>query len=507
MRSNSASSCLLTLLLAAPAVGWGQPSSARKAPRVLSRSASGSAITVTFERAIAADELPPSKVSVLVVRPSGESFAKRNLASGAELSPDRTSLTIKLTEPIRAGQVYFVRGTRNPCPGGGGPLDSPRCTARPLDLGEIVVRSRKPSSAGAIPMSFAVSTRSTTIALEEQPVAPQGSFRVKSLTPGEVENADRKLGTILVTFEGGTIDCVRTGRGKSAFHMYSVSPDVFEQQSMYEDPERPTPNLPRYRGRVLCDEGQNRLVFSTPGVLLGSAYFQIDLHVWSKQGDPLTAALLFKTRNPGLAVWATRVENHYGGDDTCDSYWKGADYCDIYVTTATATSVASNAARIPAEGSDIGNMRYFPADAKNGARVVAPRVVLYANENPVGELLDVQLWAGDKDESTRWKEVFRVAGDIAAKSSAGIAALDPQVGAISNIAGVVFQGVSTLIPMGKDEFLGAGRVLLTSDGRWATQAGPFSVDLAKSGVGRGPVRVFLAAEELPRSWKLRPIIE
>jgi hypothetical protein len=490
--------------------------SARKVPRVLSRSASGTNVTIKLDRALDADELPLSKVQVLVVRPSGSGFVKRNLATGASLSADKTTLSISLSEPVRAGEIYFARGEWRPCPGSSSGM---HCGPRPAQLGEIIVKSGRTNpihdvinldvgvfrpKLAAAPI-LTVAPPQTELVLAEEPPASQGTFRVKSMTPaGDSTQVDRRTDKVIITFDGGTIDCARTGRGKSAFHMHSVSPDVYDQQSMYEDPAASTPNAGGYRGHLRCEEDTNRIVFTTPGVLLGDAWFQIDLNAWSKEGNFMGNKVLeFKTKRPGLQVLATRVENHYGGDNTCDDDLFGQNHCDIYVTTAIATAGGGQPSRIPEQG-DFGGMTYFPSDPNGGKRDLWPPRVLYANANPIDEVVDVQMWAVDADDNSTWKKVFETAGKVAGAMAAALTPIRPDLGAISEGASAGFIGLAEVIPTNEDDFLGSGRFIFTaSNQRWGTQATyPIVLDLSKNAPNRGPVKVFIHTEELPPSWRL-----
>jgi hypothetical protein len=489
---------------------------ARKTPRVISRSASGSNVTIRLDRALEADELPLSKIQLLVVRPSGNGFVKRDLAKSASLSADKTTLSIALTEPVRAGEIYFPRGEWRPCAGSTSGMS---CGPRPARFGEILVKSGRTNAIGDMihvgtgvfkPVATAtasvpVALPQTEVVLAEEPPPSQGTFRVKSMTPvAGATDVDRRTDKVIITFDGGTIDCARTGRGKSAFHVHSVSPDVYDQQSMYEDPAAPTPNAGGYRGHLRCEEDANRLVFTTPGVLLGDAWFQVDLNVWSKEGNFMGNKVLeFKTKRPGLKVLATRVENHYGGDNTCDDDIFGKNYCDIYVTTAIATAGGGQPSRIPEQG-DFGSMTYFPSDPNGGKRDLWPPRVLYANANPIDEVVDVQMWAVDADDDSTWKKVFETAGEIAGAMAAALAPVRPDLSAISEGASAGFVGLAKVIPTNEDDFLGSGRFIFTaSNQRWGTQAtGPIVLELSKNAPNRGPVKVFLYTEELPLSWRL-----
>ncbi len=508
----------------------------RKSPRVMSRSASGSQVTIGLDRAVAADEITLSSVQVLVVRPSGAGFVKQNLATGASLSSDMKSLSISLSQPVRAGEIYFPRATWKPCSGS---TSGSRCSPRPARFGEVLVTSKRVNplhgaladvtgvltdftvadpTGGTAPATapstqllwnattlFTAAPPQTLLELAEDPLPSQGTFRVKSSTPAsESTENERRTERIIVNFDGGTIDCAKTGRGKNAFHLHSVSPDVYDQQSMYEDPQNPLPNTGGYRGHVRCEEDNNRLVFTTPGVLLGDSWFQIDLNVWSKEGNFMGNKVLeFKTKRPGLKVAATRVENHYGGDNTCDNDIFGTNYCDVYVTSAIATAGGGQPSRIPEQG-DFGGMTYFPSDPNGGKRDLFPERVLYANANPIDEVVDVQMWAIDADDDSTWKKVFETAGKVAGAMATALTPIQPEYGAIAEGASAGFLGLAEIIPTNEDDFLGSGRFIFTqSMQRWGTQATtPIILDLSKNSPDRGPVRVFLRTEELPLSWRL-----
>jgi hypothetical protein len=514
-----------------PAIpGWPTPPVVRKAPRVMARSASGSNVTVKLDRALAADELNLSKIELLAVRKVGSGFVKKNLATSAALSADKTTLSIALSEPVKSGEIYFPRGEWRPCATS---TTGSKCRPRPARFGELIVKSKLTSPLGDIAVLDGITTATlnnvttspapghalffnatalsaapphTDLVLAADPLPEQGTFRVKSMTPAsDATEVDRKTDKVIVTFEGGTIDCSKTGHGQNAFHLHSVSPDVYDQQSMYEDPQFPTPNVGNmYRGHLRCEEDTNRIVFTTPGVLLGDSWFQVDLNVWSKEGNFMGNKVLeFKTKRPGLQVLATRIENHYGGDNTCDNDVFGTNYCDIYVTTAIATAGGGQPSRIPEQG-DFGGMKKFADDPVSGSRDLWPNRVLYANANPIDEVVDIQMWAVDADDDSAWKKVFEVAGKVAGAMALALTPIKPEAGAIAEGVSAGFLGLAEVIPTNEDDFLGSGRFIFTASGnRWGTMAtGPIVLDLSKNSPDRGPVKVFLRTEELPLSWKL-----
>ncbi len=506
-----------------PAVpGWPTPPVVRKAPRVMSRTANGTNVSIKLDRALAADELPLDKVELLVMRKQGSGFVKKNLATGASLSADKTTLSISLSEAVKSGEIYFPRGEWRPCATS---TSGSKCSPRPARFGEILGRSKLTwpiadavvfgdvlTAKKVAPAIFlganvvAAAPPQTTIELAGDPLPEQGTFRVKSMTPAaDSTEVDRRTDKIIINFEGGTIDCAKTGRGQNAFHLHSVSPDVYDQQSMYEDPQFPTPNVGNmYRGHLRCEEDTNRIVFTTPGVLLGDSWFQIDLNAWSKEGNFMGNKVLeFKTKRPGLQVLATRIENHYGGDNTCDNDVFGTNYCDIYVTTAIATAGGGQPSRIPEQG-DFGGMKKFTDDPVSGSRDLWPNRVLYANANPIDEVVDIQMWAVDADDDSTWKKVFEVAGKVAGAMALALTPIKPEAGAIAEGVSAGFLGLAEVIPTNEDDFLGSGRFIFTASGnRWGTQAiYPIVLDLSKNSPDRGPVKVFLRTEELPLSWRL-----
>ncbi len=529
------------------------PSPIRKSPRVISRAGNGNSVTIKLDRALAADELPMNKVELLVMRRQGSTFVKKNIATGASLSADQASLNITLSEPVKAGEIYFPRGEWHPCASS---TSGNACKPRPARFGELLVKSRRTTpfadaiatNVGVLAMDpdpgtgtgtgggkagtlgtkkvgtfgtakaglaseavfktaplMVVAAPQTELVLVEDPPPPQGTFRVKSMTPAnEATEVDRKTEKIIIDFEGGTIDCAKTGHGQNAFHLHSVSPDVYDQQSMYEDPQNSLPNSGGFRGSLRCEEDNNRIVFTTPGVLLGDAWFQIDLNAWSKEGNFMGNKVLeFKTKRPGLQVFATRVENHYGGDNTCDDDFFGTNYCDIYVTSAIATAGGGQPSRIPEQG-DFGGMTFFPSDNNGGKRDLNPPRVLYANANPIDEVVDVQMWAVDADDDSTWKKVFEVAGKVAGAMATALTPIRPDAGAIAEGVSAGFLGLAEIIPTNEDDFLGSGRFIFTASGqRWGTQSVyPIELDLSKNSPNRGPVKVFLQTQELPLSWRL-----
>jgi hypothetical protein len=173
------------------------------------------------------------------------------------------------------------------------------------------------------------------------------------------------------------------------------------------------------------------------------------------------------------------------------------------VTTAIATAGGGQPSRIPEQG-DFGGMTYFPSDPNGGKRDLWPPRVLYANANPIDEVVDVQMWAVDADDNSTWKKVFETAGKVAGAMAAALTPIRPDLGAISEGASAGFIGLAEVIPTNEDDFLGSGRFIFTaSNQRWGTQATyPIVLDLSKNAPNRGPVKVFIHTEELPQSWRL-----
>jgi hypothetical protein len=126
----------------------------------------------------------------------------------------------------------------------------------------------------------------------------------------------------------------------------------------------------------------------------------------------------------------------------------------------------------------------------------------------------LKLWATDKDETSRWKEVLKVTGAAAAKmaqpatmaaQAAASGGTAVAIGSGVAIAGAAAGAVSDLIPLGRDEPLGFEDMILSSDGRWGTYGVSFPVDLDNGDRKRGPFRLFLTVSELPLSWKVKII--
>jgi hypothetical protein len=498
--------------------GGGTVVKKRTTPRVVARSASGNTLRVTFDRALEAGEVPLGSTEVLVVRKSGSGFATRNLRSGASMSADKRTLSFAMTENIRSGESYHPRGRWQPCSGSTSGFS---CKERPAQFGVVYVKSARTAAldlaaVGPIVLNrtlFAANVAAppaTAIVLADEPAPPtQGTFRVKRVTPSEAAvDVSRNLQEVVVEFEGGTVDCSRTGRGKETFHLYSVDPNRSVQQSMYNVPGVNTPAGGDYRGRLLCEETENRIKFITPGILSGGSRFQIDLdQIWSREGNLMTGKVIpFETQRPGLQVRVSRVENHYGGDNTCDDDWIGANYCDVYVTTASASAGANLAARLPEVG-DFSGMRDFRADAIHGSRDINPLEPIFFTSQPINEEVQLQMWAYDADSDSAWKGIFDTASKIAAAASSALLPIQPQYGAIAGGVAAGFAGLAAIIPSNEDDLMGSVNHYLTRDTqRWGTEAGRFYVDLSKNHPDRGPVRVFLYSEEVPRSWAPAPII-
>jgi hypothetical protein len=276
---------------------------------------------------------------------------------------------------------------------------------------------------------------------------------------------------------------------------------------MYENPTAPTARDKYYRGHLRCEENTNRLTFSTPGVLLGASKFQVEINAWSKTGKSLSHISEFTTKNPGLSVHVLELENHYGGDKTCDTYWNGSDYCDIYVTWAVAMANLEHVGRMPTDSSDYGNMRWYKQDPTGGRRQFRPGIALFASDVPVQERLMIQAWAHDRDETSRWKQVLASAGQVAKDAAPALATINPVASGYTVIGSGVLKGIAESIPSGEDEFLGSASILLELAGRWGTRSGAFNVDLQPRGPGRGPIRLQLVVDELPRSWRLAQAID
>lgn len=511
--------------------GGGATNALRAVPRVVARSASGSVINITMDRALDPAELPLANIEVLVVRPVGANLVKTNVATSASLSADKKTLRISLNEIVRAGQTYYPRGQWKPCTL---LTTGAACRTRPAKFGEILVTSTRVSPWADVLANAAVLTAApvrsrvaafntavnanlayesiqlspsplqTSVVLAEAPEAAQGNFHIKSFTPGDLaQDVSRTIPWLSVEFEGGTIDCAHTGLGKSAFHLYSDSPDMNVQQSMYQEAPGGT-----FRGELSCEEDNNRLVFTTPGPLIGASNYKVELNVWSKEGNFMGNKILrFKTKSPGIQVFATRVENHYGGDNTCDNDWFGTNYCDIYVTSAFATSNGGAPNRIPETG-DFSGMPAFSSDPVRGKRDLFPERLLYSTPDPVGEAVMLEMWAHDADSDSAWIGILNGAASIAAAITPAVTAINPTAGAISAGTAAGLAGIADLIPSNEDDLLGSIKYnLLGSSQRWGTQSPiPIELQLSKNDPNRGPVKVFLRTEEMPRSWTPPPII-
>jgi hypothetical protein len=192
------------------------------------------------------------------------------------------------------------------------------------------------------------------------------------------------------------------------------------------------------------------------------------------------------------------LENRYGGYNTCDT----DTYCDIYVTWAIAMADTAASARMPPgpDQTDYGNMRRFPDDPVSGRRSFRPGLPIFSSEAPVNEKLLITAWAHDKDKTSAWKAVFEAAGQIPIETAPAVAQIDPQAAGYTAIAGGVFKLAAAAIPNNGDDFMAAQAILLQSDGRWGTRSGVFDFDLQPINTKiRGPVRLGLVVDELPRS--------
>ncbi|MBK8214366.1 MAG: hypothetical protein IPK71_11510 [Myxococcales bacterium] len=494
----------------------------RPTPRVVSRTAAGATLTLGLDRALAADEVALAQMKVIVVRKENGQIVRKNLARSAALSADKKSVVVSLSEPVKAGEIYHPRGTWKPCSGS---ILGARCRVRPARFGQVLVQSRRTTPfAEVLPIAgadlqvlgtasksapSAIGTASpaplatvTQLVLDEPAAPTQGTFRVKSMTPANLQRGVRRdVDRVVIELEGGTIDCARTGRGKEAFHMYTTT-DGRMEQSMYDAPA----SEGLFRGTLRCEEDTNRLVFETPGNLLGDAWFKIELNAWSKEGNFMGNKVLeFETVRPGIQVLATRLENHYGGDETCDNDWFGTNYCDIYVTTAVASASQNETKRIPESGS-YGGMKLFTSDPVSGSRNLGYGQVLFSRAEPIDELLQIKMWAHDADDDSSWKGIFSTAGQIAAAAGAALLPIRPDAGAIAEGLAAGFAGIAEAIPSNEDDTLGTATYNLTSsEGRWGTQSvGPTVIDISNGANNRGPVKVFLYTQEMPTSW--RPIV-
>lgn len=511
-----------------------------KPPRVLTRSVSGSQIVVRFDRVVTAAELPMSAMHVDVVRRNGTSFNKLNVLANASLAGDGRSLTMNLTENVKSGTAYYTRGSWK------------RCTTIPIigtticktfraEFGEVVASRLRPAivngvlatdltAVAAVPRLVDAGSRATlaaasldgaprvmNVTVDEPlaapaPAAGPGTFRVKSMTPVEFSQENpRDLRTIIVSFEGGTLDCANMPLAQSTFQLYSRSPDVAAQQLMFHDPAAQNPTDPfSYRGNLRCDQAENRLVFTPPGRLFGDVQYLVEVNAKSTAGDTIHVEKDFYTERPGLRVLATRVENHYGTHDTCDDdgFFGSDNYCDIYVTSAIATAANPQTGRIPDSG-DFSGMRFFPTDPVNGTRYLSPPKALYVSDKPTGVALDAKFLAYDADSTTAWKKVLAVAGGIATKAGAALIAIEPEAGAITAAVGSGLTTISDAIPTNEDDKLGVGGFQFTrEDSRWGTTyPGEIEVPITNNAPNRGPVKVFLRVEEWPVPWHLQgPIL-
>jgi len=415
-----------------------------------------------------------------------------------------------------------------------------RCQTYRAEFGEVVVRRTMPVIVnGTLATDFSTATRGPIfsanaaglgaavgqpqvmpVAIDEPlpiaaptPAAAPGTFRVKAMTPIELSSENtRDLRTVVVEFEGGRLDCANTPLAQSTFQLYSRASDIPEQaqQLMFHDPAGQDPsNGWSYRGNLRCQEAENRLIFTTPGRLYGDAQYLVALNARSKEGDTLHAEKDFYTERPGLRVSATRVENHYGTHDTCDSdgFFGSDNYCDLYVTSAIAGANDPQTGRIPESG-NFSEMRYFPTDPANGVRYMNPFKVLFVSDKPTGVALNASFLAYDADSTTAWKKVLAVAGTIATSAGAAIAAVEPPAGAITAAVGAGLITISEAIPTNEDDKLGVGGFqYVRENNRWGTTQGEVEVPITNNAPNRGPVKVFLLVEEFPAPWHLNsPIL-
>lgn len=489
----------------------------RTAPRVVSRSASGRSVSVTFDRALEANEVPLSRTEVMVVRKSGGDLATRNVGTGAALSADKRTITFSLSEDVRAGASYQPRGVWQPCSGS---TSGWACKERPARFGFVDVKSARTSPTDVLTANAgfafllangaaAAPVSEVTLPADPAPAA-QGTFRVKRITPGDAAvDVPRDTQQVVVEFEGGTIDCAATGRGQDTFHLYTDDSDVRFPQSMYNAPNANTSASGDYRGRLLCEETENRLKFILPGLLKGGAHFKIELNgIRSQQGNVMNEKVMtFITQKPGLEVLVTRVENHYGGDNTCDDDWIGKNFCDVYVTTAVASTSTNMARRIPEQG-DFSEMRDYRADAIHGSRDIWPPRPIFTTEAPVSEIVSFQAWAFDADKDSAWKGILNTAAGIAAAAGTALLPIQPQYGAIAEGVAGGLKGLAALIPSNEDDLMGSIEYNLTKNtGRWHTESGLFTLDLTKNAPNRGPVKLTMFSQEVPRSWAPPPRID
>ncbi|MDB4934885.1 MAG: hypothetical protein JWP87_1857 [Labilithrix sp.] len=497
-------------------------------PRVMSRSATGSSIVVNFDRVVTPVELPIAALHVDVLRRNGTTFDKLNVLASASLAPNGRSLTMNLTEPLKSSTAYYTRGNWKRCrtiP----IINATTCKTFRAEFGEVIASRTRPAivngifateltAATASPIFFKAANvgapRVEKVAVDEPvalaalaPAAGPGTFRVKSMTPIEFSQENtRDLRTVIVEFEGGTLDCANMPLAQSTFQLYSRSPDIATQQLMFHDPQAQDPsNNFAYRGNLRCQEADNRLVFTTPGRLFGDVQYLVEVNAKSKQGDSIHVEKDFYTERPGLRVSATRVENDYGTHDTCDSdgFFGSDNYCDIYVTSAIAGANDPQTGRIPESG-DFGGMHYFPTDPTGGVRYMNPFKVLFVSDKPTGVALDAKFLAYDADSTTAWKKVLAVAGTIATSAGAAIATFEPPIGAITAGVGAGLTTISEAIPTNEDDKLGVGGFQFTrEDNRWGTTyPGEIVVPITNNAPNRGPVKVFLLVEEFPHPWHL-----
>jgi hypothetical protein len=497
-------------------------------PIVRTRTISGSQIVIGFDRAVSASELPTAAMKVEVVRRSGTSMVKSNVLQGAALSADGRTLTMNLREAVQPGTAYYARGAWKRCRSIlGRPL---LCQTFPAEFGQLVVKSsafavlngiavarptpvvfapiaRIDESAG-IPQIQHVSAPSASVGFSA-PAAGPGTLRLRSMTPiaESLENS-RDLKSVTMDFEGGTLDCANLIVPET-LRLYSRTPDIANNQLMFHDPAAPEPWNWGHRGSLRClnDSGFNRLIFTTPGHLLGDAQYLLEVSVRSVEGDRLTFTRDFYTERPGLQVFAQRIENDYGGNDTCDSegIFGRNDYCDLYLTLAIAAGSADDqkkVVRFPDQG-NYENIRKFSEDPVRGAIQFAPERSIFATPK-VGIALELDALAFDADDTSHWKKILGVLGTVATKVGATIAEQEPKAGAITAAVGAGLTTISEAIPEGEDDLMGNGGYRFTrEDGRWGTQGGSVrTISISNGAPNRGPVRFQFRIEEYPRPWSM-----
>lgn len=304
-------------------------------------------------------------------------------------------------------------------------------------------------------------------------------------------DVDRTIGSIVMTYTEGQLDCSSPITGVDAFHIYSTDPALTaaRQQDIY-------PGMPVGFGMspsLRCDESNNRLILALPGPLLGGSPFQVDTRARAKDGTTISKSITFRTKNPGLKTYITKVTNEIYECDT--HYPLSTSYrCDVYVLGMIKTRTAS-ASQINSKFPTTGDWTNWAEDTSKPFGT-AP-LVLSSDAVAVGDVVGIELHAYDYDASGGATKALTSIGGLGKVSSSFV----PPSGTVTE--GMIQN--STSLPVGEDDFEGGGTYFVSKAKRWGTVTRNHRLKLPGRPTG-SQIVVDFVVEEFPTSWFAPPIV-